>query len=316
MKFTAFTPDISRSITSVIHTSPWRIFCEGVIIPCIEIEQKYVDSIFIEGCVDEDLSFCVFDENGVLQGFLAAKKNDDHVLIYLLEAVRNDKYSETLELMLSEICRRSELAGVTDLRVGPQSPVSSTIDMKDDDFQNILFKHGYWQDVLIAAEMLIDLDDYKVPPRIIDREERFANEGILFRPCGQDDFDRLDRYINWKNPERRSWGKLVADVIAVDPTFVFLAVKGDDVIAYSTFFARTIKTKLPEYGPVFTDEKYRGKGIASVILAKSIMQIKELGIAPRIQLSCYPNKFPVYPRQGFYFTQKYLFRVTSKPTKI
>ncbi len=57
---------------------------------------------------------------------------------------------------------------------------------------------------------------------------------------------------------------------------------------------------------------WRRRGLSSVLMARSLMQIFELERAAQVQLSCYPSKFPVYPRQGFLFTRKYLLHAIAE----
>lgn len=308
--------DMVREMAGVIHTSPWRTFCRGIFTPCTQISSDDFQLLFEDSQYDPNLSFAL-TENDKLTGFAMAKMIDSRIEIFLLEAKRDDAYSGRVDLLLQSVFQEAEKRSITHLAINANYLMSTGIDLKDNAAMDAVLKMGFWQNVLIAAEMRIELKGYSVPEKIHTREKKLEDEGIIIRPCTGDDLAILDEMCSWQSATGGAWGKLLRDVIeSAGCEFIIIAVQNKSIIGYSTFFARTIMSAMPECGPVFVKPEFRGKGIAGIMLTKSLMQIVNLAIAPQVQLSCYPNKFVVYPKLGFYFTNKYMLHADSKPVTI
>jgi hypothetical protein len=310
MELIQLRPEMLRYMTRLVNGSPWRIFCRGIFIPCADFDEAAAATVFEAGGADADVSFAACD-TGQLLGYVGARLMDDAVKIHLLEAVRDDRFAMVAEALLSRVQSVALDRGLTKAMIVPSQPLSSAFELKDDAAVDVLYKMGFWQNLLVAAEMRIGLDGYRVPERIIAREQALAEQGVTIRPCTPEDVPIVDAMFGGDR-YGTAWGRLVSDVMDdVDPQYVMLALKDGSGVAYSTFFARTIMSGLPEYGPIFIDTRCRGMGLSSVLMGKSLMQIVALGKAKEVQLSCYPNKFPVYTRQGYHFTHKYLFGATA-----
>ena len=307
MDIVKLSKEMASKMFRVIKSNPGRIFCRGIFIPCSEMIEEDVKRIFDEEKIDCAFSLAAFDGD-VMKGFAGAVKNDDYLKIVLLECERDAEFAETAGALIKGLFSLANDAGLAELRVEPQQPLSSAFNLRDDQMIETLFTYGFYNDLTIAAEMRINLSDWSYPDRMIERKKKLAKEDIKFRPMREDDLDEMHTL----HGEGHAWMKLIKDVMDVDTSKIVVATKGARIIAYSTFFARTIFSELPEYGPVMVDPDYRRLGLSSVLMAESLLQIKDIGKADEVQLSCYPNKFPVYPRQGFHFTHKYLFHATAK----
>ncbi|HCN07295.1 MAG TPA: hypothetical protein DIT01_05125 [Lentisphaeria bacterium] len=307
MDITTLHPGIAAETTRLIRSNPRSIFCRGIFIPACELGDDEIPWTN----VDPECCFAAIDRDELL-GVAGTIFNEDALELFLLEAKRGPRFVEIAERLLHSVRDLAVQRGVTTLKLTPRQPISSAFDMMDDDWIDLLFAMGYYNEIIIGAEMRLDLEGYRIPENIAQREEALAGQGVTVRPCAVDDIAALEEFYE-RAPYVGTWPQLVRDVIEqVDVTYVMLALKDDVVIAYSTFFARTIETALPEYGPVLIDPDWRRRGLSSVLMARSLMQIVELDRAAQVQLSCYPSKFPVYPRQGFRFTRKYLLHATAE----
>jgi len=316
MHVTSLDVAATESMTHIVRENAWKMFCRGIFIAGRQLADDAMEGLFSELPLEPDLCLGAFDGTQ-LKGFLIARPVETRLEIFLLEATRDASHAKTIEALLAEIHIRGRQRAAEELAIRPYPTLCSTVNLKDDAMLDVLFKMGFWQDVTLAAEMRISLNNYCVPQKVHPREVQLTNQGFSIRPCSQADLDALDRMCSWREATGFAWGKLLRDVITeTDPGFIILAMKDGEVVGYSTFFARTIMNDLPEYGPVFVNKELRGQGLASVMLSKSLTQIVELGKAKQVQLSCYPNKFPIYSREGFFFTDKYLFHATSRPTEI
>ena len=310
MEILRIREDMTDEMLAVIRQNPWRIFCRGIFIPCADLTAEDIQRVFQSESARPTLAIGAFDSQR-LTGFLFARETSDALHIFILDTFRGARFQPTLEKLLAETQRVAEETGLEKTRVAPLQPLSSAFDLKDDEALDALFKMGYWRDVLIAAEMRFDMRGWRMPAKVVEREKALADRGIHFRAMREEDWQGVVD-LHGGAGGYTGWPKLVRDVVdQVGAGFVQLVCDSQRIIGYSTFFARTIHSPLPEYGPVFIEETYRGMGISSVLIARSLKQIADLGKADETQLSCYPNKFPVYPRQGFQFTHKYLFQVTA-----
>jgi GNAT superfamily N-acetyltransferase len=300
--------DIS-AIADLMRQSPWRVFCRGICVPCHDLNEDDVREAFEQGVIEEAWSMAA-EIDGELVGFVAAARRDEQVDLFLFEARRDERFVATMEAMLAALQQKARDAGINRIEILPKQPLSTTVDFKDDALIDVVFKMGFWHVAVVAAEMRIDLAGYAPPSNVAKRERALATNGVIVRPCTDADMPALLRLWEPKDAPYVTWRRLVMDVVQqVGPRYVVLAMHDSNVVGYATFFARTIHSVLPEYGPVWIAESHRGRGLSSVLMAKALRQIADLGIATQVQLSCYPNKFPVYTRQGYHFTQKYLFHM-------
>jgi len=193
--------------------------------------------------------------------------------------------------------------------IEPAQPLSSAFDLHDDDALDALFGLGFWQNPTIAAEMRRSLKGYALSDRDFERLQMLADQGITVRHATQEDEALLDAYFEGNLVA--GWAGLAfGTFIQVGPEFVVLALRDNQIIGYATFFSSTVFTALPEFGPLFVEPEFRGKGLSSALHAVALGQIARLGRAKDVQLSSYPNKFPIYTRQGYTMTHKYLFHIT------
>ncbi len=318
MRFDSISPAIKNDIISLIHTSPWRIFDRGIFVPCEKLADSALTQIYEKQQFNSEYSFAYLDDNNNLKGVLFAKELtiDDKpaIGIFILEADRDDNFKQIVEDMLNELHRRAKSKAITTLQLTPSQPLSSAVNIKDDELVDILFKMGYWQNITIAAEMRTEVSTWRPSEKIINREKELREKGIVFRKLQENDWDAIIDFHE-REHAHRSWTSLLEDVInEVGHKYIVIAedINNKKIIGYATFFARTMFSELPEFGPVMVDPEYRGLSISSILMKYAVEMIKEIGKARQIQLSCYPNKFPVYTRQGYYFTHKYIFAATSK----
>ncbi len=316
MRFTQLTPNTNTDILQLIHTNPWRIFDRGIFIPCKELTIDPINQVFEKNQFSPELSFAIYDDNK-LKGILFASKQQTEqkntITIFILEADRTDNFKLIIETMLTELHSRAKKEGINTLQIRPSQPLSTAANLRDDEFVDTLFKMGYWRDITIAAEMKTNLDNWQASEKIISKEKELNQKGIIFKRMKKDDWEKMLE-LHQREQAHSGWTKLLEDVInQCGPEYIIIAEDktNNKIIGYATFFARTIFSDLPEYGPVLVDPEYRGMSISSILMKYSVEMIKQIGKAKQIQLSCYPDKFPVYTRQGFYFTNKYLFHATS-----
>ena len=219
MKLRPLTVEMCAEMADVVRTNPWRIFCEGIFQPCARMQTREMTLPFDGQLVDPDLSRAVVEGNR-LQGFAAAREKDDQILLFLLEARRGAAFAPTLAALLSEIRSLADKRNIADIGLVPQKPLSSGFNLKDDDALAVLFGTGFSYDLALAAEMRLDLNDYRVPARVGERSARLAGEGLVVTPCDTRHLDALDRLCQWRNPAPHAYGALVADVVGVDPRLI------------------------------------------------------------------------------------------------
>ncbi|MBT3376640.1 MAG: GNAT family N-acetyltransferase [Lentisphaerae bacterium] len=307
----ALTPAHYADMADLIRRNPWRAFRNGIFVPCSVLTDHDVLQAFdVDTEPDADLSLGAYDGKKLL-GFVRALDEPDRnrIRIPLVDARRGKAFAETITELLSRILDEAEQRGRAEIVIQPMPPLASTFDLRDDEALDVLFSLGFWKDPIIAAEMRRSLKGYTISERDQERIRFLASEGITIRHAVQDDEVLLDTYF--EGNLTTGWpGMTFATFVRDGPEFVVLALRGEDVIGYATFFSSTVFTELPEFGPVFVEPEYRGNGLSSVLHAVALAQIARLGRAKEIQLSCFPDKFPIYTHQGYMFRNKYLFRAT------
>lgn len=307
----ALRPEHATAMADVMRRNPGRAFRHGVFIPCSDLTDHDVLEVFEEESpMDSDLSFGAFDERGLI-GFVGAidEPGEERIKIPLLDARRGKAYSETIADLVSEVLAVAEHRGRTSLVIESMHPISSVLDLRDDDALDVLFCLGFWQEPIITAEMRRDLKGYAPSARDKERLQLLAENGITIRHAVQDDEILLDTYF--EGNLTAGWpGLTFATFVREGPEFVVLALRDDQIIGYATFFSSTVFTEMPEFGPIFVEPEYRGNGISSALHAVALTQIGKLGRAKEVRLSCPPDTFAIYSHQGYEITNKYLSRVT------
>jgi hypothetical protein len=191
MDITTLHPEIAAETIRLIRSNPRSIFCRGIFMPAGELgdaETPWTN-------VDPECCFAAVDQDELL-GVAGTIVNNDALELFLLEAQRGSRFVEIAERLLHSVRDLAVQRGLTSLKLTPRQPVSSAFDMMDDDWIDLLFTMGYHNEIIIGAEMRVDLDGYQIPEKIARREAALAGQGVTVRPGTPGDIAALENSTN------------------------------------------------------------------------------------------------------------------------
>lgn len=120
------------------------------------------------------------------------------------------------------------------------------------------------------TDMLVKL--YGLPD-ISELEHRLNAEGILFKQAMPHNMMRVVRYVQETFGE--GWAGECTVSFAKAPPSCFVAVDGDTVVGFACYEA----TCRNFFGPTGVSVEYRGRGIGTVLLVKSLDAMRQMGYA-------------------------------------
>lgn len=169
-----------------------------------------------------------------------------------------------------------------------------------------------------AASMRASLKDHNVPKKYRDKELELQKQGIIIKPYNHEYLTRLDKFLKdnfsggWyyetmakvKHGVEEFNGFSLIDVYA--PEEVLLVLRRKNVIGFSVI--HSANTSMGCFGPVGLKKDYRGRGIGTVLLAKSLAILKEKGMSQvdlwTARYGFHPEKY--YPKLGFNITKTWI----------
>ncbi len=125
------------------------------------------------------------------------------------------------------------------------------------------FSEGIAMDALIGK--------FTLSQEVLQKEQELANGGIIIRPLRLDEvanfmtFMLLDMPGDWVEDARRLLKEMVSGTAPKDS--IYIAIEGECIVGYCKF-ARE------HFGPFGVSEIRQGRGIGSVLLAKTLLQMR------------------------------------------
>ncbi|MCX7019264.1 MAG: GNAT family N-acetyltransferase [Candidatus Sumerlaeota bacterium] len=165
-----------------------------------------------------------------------------------------------------------------------------------------LSEHGFAEySEAIAADALIS--KFEIPPDVLSKEKRLAAEGVIIRHYERQD---LAGYIQfqrdlmpgpWVEDARRNLLELTRG--RFPPEAIWLAVDQGKIIGFC-------QNENEHFGPFGVSDAYQGRGIGSVLLARTLHQMRVSGCHSAWVLWTGERALKgVYGRLGFAFTRRF-----------
>ncbi len=215
-----------------------------------------------------------------------------------------ESHQEIGTLLLSSVERRFREIGKKECLISPYPPgyFTAGIDMKAyRPLLEFLLASGYRQ-VHEALSMDAPIVLFTVPPAVIERERALLREGIDVRPYRRDDLLRFLGFLehsmptDWVRVERANLRKISTG--GFHPDQVTLVVKDGDIIGYCQFEGS-------HFGPFGVSEQYQGKGIGTVLLARTIERMRHHGYHTAWVMWTDDVAAKVYRKFGFTETRRF-----------
>ncbi len=133
-----------------------------------------------------------------------------------------------------------------------------------------LLGRGY-EEFVEAIAMDAPIGQFEIAGEVLDREAALAGEGVVVEPVTPDrltaflDFMREDMPGDWVEDARQLLAKVAAG--EAPRASVFLARDGERPIGYCKFEGE-------HFGPFGVAEGYQGRGVGSVLLARTLLQMR------------------------------------------
>ncbi len=143
---------------------------------------------------------------------------------------------------------------------------------------------------------------FRVPESVVAKEEALAREGIMIRPYRRTDLVRFLDFLgrtmpsDWVRVERANLRKMTDG--GFQPEQISLVLHGDDVIGYCQFEGS-------HFGPFGVADAYQGRGIGTVLLARTIERMKQQGHHDAWVLWTDDAAAGVYSKFGFNETRRF-----------
>jgi GNAT superfamily N-acetyltransferase len=120
-----------------------------------------------------------------------------------------------------------------------------------------------------------------------EQEERFRADGIDVRRADAGDLPRLERFFT--EHFNIDWLHETLIALSKDPPAVHLALRGDDVIAFSAH--STMNQEWGNFGPIGAARDARGLGIGAVLLHRCMDDLQAAGHATAVIPAVGPYRF-------------------------
>jgi mycothiol synthase len=220
------------------------------------------------------------------------------------------EWDEAGSCLLAGVEERFRARGKRDCFVASYPPGYFTpgIDRKNyPTLLRFLERNGY-QEVKQAISMDASVVLFQVPPEILDLEHKLAEQGILIRVYRPDDLlrflDFLQRTMqtDWVRVERTNLKKIATG--GFSPEQITLVVCGDEIIGYCQFEGS-------HFGPFGVSEAHQGKGIGTVLLARTLERMRMQGYHNAWVMWTDDLAARVYAKFGFTETRR--FSILRKP---
>jgi GNAT superfamily N-acetyltransferase len=108
-------------------------------------------------------------------------------------------------------------------------------------------------------------------------EEKLEQADIVIRRADKKDSEKVFRFIDNIFP---AWHSEVSEAFKNNPISLFIALFNGEVKAFSAYEGNNRGTGW--FGPMGTDNSFRGKGIGSVLLKKCLADMKEIGFVKAV----------------------------------
>jgi mycothiol synthase len=143
---------------------------------------------------------------------------------------------------------------------------------------------------------------YSVDAGILEREERLKSEGITIRPYRRSDLLAYVRFMessmptDWLRIARRNLRDLSRGLFSTDQ--IFVVVKDREIIGYCQYEGS-------HFGPFGVIEAYQGRGIGTVLLARTVERMRMRGLHNAWVMWTDDAAARVYTKLGFTETRRF-----------
>jgi GNAT superfamily N-acetyltransferase len=166
-----------------------------------------------------------------------------------------------------------------------------------------LFKKFGFEEYIEAIAMDAPISKFTIPEKVQEKEKKLLSEGIEIRPYRRDDLVDYLQFQGdqmpgpWLEDTRRNLIDLTRGLF--DGDAIFLALDKGKIIGFCQFEGS-------HFGPFGVNDEYQGRGIGSVLLSKTLYQMRIKGYhCAWVLWTGMRAAEGVYGRLGFTITRKF-----------
>jgi len=184
------------------------------------------------------------------------------------------------------------------------------------------FKKLGFKEKRMSASMVANLETLKVPEKILKREKKLNKNKIFIRPYLKNDREVLLNFIKknftygWYEEVKSKIQKVKVGFTGYglnlntlyNPKSVFVLLKEEKIIGFSMFSENFEKKELGHFGPIGIQKDFRGRGIGSALLFKTLKEMKDRGMLKADLWTDYGGYQAkrYYPKAGFKVVKKWM----------
>ncbi|MEM2884646.1 MAG: GNAT family N-acetyltransferase [Thermoproteota archaeon] len=229
---------------------------------------------------DPKLTIVALDEGepvGIVIGAIRSKApqemaGNEHGWIKL--AAVNPRYGGTglADRLLLYVEKGLKSRGAKDVRVSDFAGwyFWPGVDVRYQGLIRFFYDHGYGK-VSESLECEVCLAGLRTPSLVLEREVNLAKEGYAFSTASQDKKEEVAEWVH--SNFGPLWSHEVSEAFRHSPPSVLLASKEGKTVGFAAYSA----LELDWFGPIGVVEGERRKGIGSVLLFKSLANMREDG---------------------------------------
>ncbi|MCX6134980.1 MAG: GNAT family N-acetyltransferase [Ignavibacteriales bacterium] len=284
----------------------------------LPLDAITVDTLETRVLLDENFdpeTFLLARSNGTLTGFVLgihakrmhlgdADPAGDRCWITALGVHPDSDVNEIGGLLLSEVEKKFKALGKKECRVSGYPPGYFTpgIDVRTYKHYLDLFTAHSYEVFHEAISMDAPIVLFTVPEKTVGIEKALNEDGIKVRSYRRGDLvkfmDFLEKTMpsDWVRVERRNLHKIAEG--GFHPEQVMVVTKGDEIIGYCQFEGS-------HFGPFGVSDAYQGKGIGTVLLARTLERMQHEGYHDAWVMWTDDVAAKVYGKFGFKETRRF-----------
>jgi mycothiol synthase len=206
--------------------------------------------------------------------------------------------------LLQEVEARFKELGKRECRISPYPPGYFTPGIDVRAYSPLLAfmrKHGY-QEFHEAISMDAPIALFTIPEKTLEIQDKLRSQGIEIRPYRRTDVTKFMEFLertmpsDWVRVERRNLRKICEGGFHTEQ--VMLVTHDDSIIGYCQFEGS-------HFGPFGVTDAYQGKGIGTVLLARTLERMRHEGYHEAWVMWTDDAAAKVYGKFGFKETRRF-----------
>lgn len=179
------------------------------------------------------------------------------------------------------------------------------VDIREYDNALLFLKKLKFEEVYRPLSMDAQLPLFKIPSEVEKKEIELANSGIIIRPFVRSDLMEFLKFLeknmpsDWVRVARANLRDITRGIFQPDQIFVAISLKTEEIVGYCQYEGS-------HFGPFGVAEKYQGKGIGTVLLARTLDRMRAKGYHNAYVLWTDDVAAKVYSKFGFKETRRFV----------